>query len=182
MPRPTSTFGDFVTTVTNQITVPKVVDNILGGNFALMRFLGNSRPWPGGDQVLLPIKIVKSTSLGSYAGFDTLSTAQTSDRIQASVDPRQYYASVVISNIQQAVNQGAGRVLDLLTVEIASKADDLKDTMGANFYLDGTGNASKAVTGLVAAVDDNTSINKVMVEVKSDYMLEQPGIRQYAFA
>src|SRR3990167_11451835 len=104
MARPVSTFSDFVLSVTNQVYAKKVVDNILNGNFGLMRFLGSSRPWGGGDQKLLPVKIQKGTSNGSYAGLDTLSTAQTSDRILASVDPKQYYGSVVVSRIPQAVN------------------------------------------------------------------------------
>ena len=158
MARPASTFSDFVLSVTNQVYVKKVVDNILNGNFALMRFLSNSRPWDGGDQVLMPIKIQKGTSNGSYAGLDTLSTAQTSDRILASIDPKQYYGSVVISGIQQAVNAGDGRVLDLLAVEMESKAGDLKDSMGDGFYSDGTGNTNKDITGLRAAVDDSTFV------------------------
>ena len=158
MPRPVSAFSDFVLSVTNQVYVKKVVDNILNGNFGLMRFLSNSRPWPGGDQLLLPIKIQKGTSNGSYAGLDTLSTAQTSDRIMAAVSTRQYYGSVVVSGIQQAVNQGDGRVLDLLATEMESKAADLKDTMGDGFYSDGTGNADKDIVGLRAAVDDSTFV------------------------
>ena len=158
MARPVSAFSDFVLSVTNQTYIKKVVDNILNGNFGLMRFLSNSRPWNGGDQVLQPIKIQKGTSNGSYAGLDTLSTAQTSDRIMAAIEPRQYYASVVVSGIQQAVNQGDGRVLDLLATEMESKASDLKDTMGDGFYGDGTGNANKDIVGLRAAVDDSTFV------------------------
>ena len=76
----------------------------------------------------------------------------------ASVDPRQSYASIVISGMQQAVNQGEARVLDLLAVELESKANDLKDQMGDQFYSTGTGNNSKEITGLLAAVDDNTDV------------------------
>src|SRR3990167_3066674 len=158
MARPLSTFSDFVLSVTNQVYVKKVVDNILNGNFGLMRFLSNSRPWEGGDQLLMPIKIVKSTTNGSYSGLDTLSTAQTSDRILASVDPKQYYGSVVISGIQQAVTSGDGKVLDLLATEMESKAADMKDTMGDGFYSDGTGNSNKDITGLRAVVDDSTFV------------------------
>ena len=87
-----------------------------------------------------------------------MSTAQTSDRILASVDPKQYYGSVVISGIQQAVNSGDGKVLDLLATEMESKAADMKDTMGDGFYSDGTGNSNKDITGLRAAVDDSTFV------------------------
>lgn len=158
MARPTSTFSDFVTTVTNQVYVKKVVDNILTGNFGLMRFMANSRPWAGGDQIILPIKIAKSTGGGSYSGLDTFNVAQSSERIMASVDPKQSYRSVVISGIQQAVNQGDGKVLDLLAVEMESKAADMKDDLGTQFYSDGTGNSSKDITGLAAAVDDATNV------------------------
>ena len=158
MARPSSTFSDFVLSTTNQTLVPKVVDNILNGNFGLMRFLSNSEPWNGGDQLMLPVKIQKGTANGSYAGLDTLSTAQTSDRILASVDPKQYYGAVVVSGIQRAVNSGDGKVLDLLATEMSSKADDLKDTLGDGFYGDGTGNANKDLTGLRAAVDDSTFV------------------------
>ena len=158
MARPVSTFSDFVLSVTNQVYVKKVVDNILNGNFGLMRFLSNSRPWPGGDQVVLPIKIAASTGGGSYSGLDTFSTAQSSERIMASVDPRQSYRSVVISGIQQAVNQGDGKVLDLLATEMESKAADMKDDLGTQFYSNGTGNTNKDITGLAAAVDDSTNV------------------------
>lgn len=180
MARPTTTFTDFVASVTKQVYVPKVVENILEGNFALMRFLGNSRPWPGGDQVILPVKMRESTALGSYSGLDTFSTAQSNEREMASVDPRQSYASIVISGMQQAVNAGEGRVLDLLAVEMESKANDLKDAMGDQFYSTGTGNSSKDITGLLAAVDDNTDVSKMASQ--SDYMLGRPSIRYYAMA
>lgn len=159
MARPVnSAFSDLVLSVTNQVYAKKVVDNILNGNFGLMRFLSNSRPWAGGDQILLPVKMRESTSGGSYAGLDTLSTAQTSDREMAAVLPRQYYHSVVVSGIQQAVNQGDGKVLDLLATEMESKAADMKDNLGDGFYSDGTGNENKDIIGLRAAVDDNTFI------------------------
>jgi len=38
MARPTSTFSDFVLSVTNQVYVRKVVDNILNGNFGEISF------------------------------------------------------------------------------------------------------------------------------------------------
>ena len=135
-----------------------------------MRFLGKARPWAGGDQIILPIKIQKSTSLGSYSGLDTFTTAQTSERIMASVDPKQYYASIVISGIQEAVNAGEGRLLDLLATEMESKAADLKDDMADGFYSDGTTNSSKVITGVHAACDDSTNVTTYEGISRSTYV------------
>lgn len=151
-------FSAFVTTITQDKFVPKVVDNILRGNVLCMRFLGqNSRPWGSGHILNVPIKYQKSTSGGSYAGFDTLSTTQMNTRVLATFSPTQNYFSVVISGIQQAVNKGDAAVLDLLATEMASVADDMADGLGTQLYSDGTGNSSKDITGLDAAVDDGNT-------------------------
>lgn len=147
-------FSAFVTTVTQDRIVPKVVDNVLAGNVALMRFLGSSRPWGSGHQLHLPIKYQSSTSGGSYTGFDVFSTTQVNTRVLTDFDPTQNYFSVVISGIQQAVNKGDAGVLDLLTVEMASVADDMADGLGTQLYSDGTGNAGKDIVGFDAAIDD----------------------------
>jgi hypothetical protein len=75
-------------------------------------------------------------------------------RTKATFDPKQVYGSVVISNIQQAVNKGDAAVLDLLATEMDSVAADLADEIGTQLYADGTGNSSKDFDGLDAAVDD----------------------------
>ena len=145
-------FSEFVTTVTKDRYIPKVIDNVLGGNILLERMLGNARSWGSGTTLKIPIKYQTSSAGGSYSGFDTLSTSQQNTRTLASYDPKQNYFSVVINGIQKAVNQGDAAVLDLLAVEMASVQADMTDELGTQFYSDGTGNSSKDITGLAAAV------------------------------
>ena len=149
-------FSAFVTTVTQDKIVPKVVDNILAGNVLTMRFLAQGRPWGSGHRYDIPIKYQASTSGGSYSGFDAFSTTQVNTRVMATFDPKQNYFSVVLSGIQQAVNKGDAQVLDLLAVEMGSVADDMADGIGTQLYGDGTGNGSKDITGLDAAIDATT--------------------------
>jgi hypothetical protein len=153
-----SNFGNIVDTVTNEYLVPKVTDNILAGNVLLMRWLNGkgAKAWGdvSGSQLLVPLKYQASTSGGWYSGFDTFSTSQMNTRVNATFTPKQLYWSVVLSGIQQAVNQGPQRVLDLLSVEMQSVADDMADSLGTGLYSDGTGTSSKQLTGLDAAVDD----------------------------
>ena len=121
-----------------------------------MRFLGqNTRPWGSGHILRVPIKYQKSTSGGSYEGFDLLSTTQMNTRQLASFEPRQNYFSVVVSGIQLAVNKGDAAVLDLLSTEMDSVANDMADTLGTQMISDGTGNSNKDIVGLDAAIDDS---------------------------
>ena len=147
-------FSAFVTTVTQDKFIPKVTDNVLAGNVLLERFLGNARPWGSGHKLVQPIKYTTSSAGGSYSGFDTMSTSQQNTRVNAEFDPKQSYYSVVVSGIQRAVNRGDAAVLDLLGTEMDSVAADMTDNLGTQLYADGTGNSSKDITGLDAAVDD----------------------------
>ena len=147
-------FTEFVNSVTRDRYVPKVTDNVLAGNVLCMRLLANARPWGGGTQLVVPIKYQTSSAGGSYAGLDLLSTSQQNTRTRAKFDPKQNYFSVVIDGIQQAVNKGDAAILDLLATEMESVAEDMKDGLGTQMYSDGTGNSSKDIVGLDAAIDD----------------------------
>ena len=137
----------------------KVTDNVSNGNVLAMRMLAGRKPggaWGevSGTQLSIPIKYQASTQGGWYSGFDTFSTNPTNTRVLATFTPKQLYWSVAVSGIQQAVNKGAQRVLDLLATEMNSVADDMLDTFGTGLYSDGTATSSKQLTGLDAAVDD----------------------------
>lgn len=153
----------FVTTVTQDRFIPKAVDNILSGNVLAVRLMKNARQWRGGVSIEVPTFLSTAsapgiTTLGSYAGFDTFLVTQENMRQRASFTPSQLYCSIPISGIQRAVNQGDAAVLDLVATEIDWRSKALKDEFGRQLYLDGTGNSSKDILGLVAAVDDSTNV------------------------
>lgn len=150
-----TSFSAFVTTVTNDRIIPRVVDNILLGNVATMRFLGNSKPWGGGHQLGIPIKYQTSTAGGSYRMWETFSTSQQNTRVQAKFDPKYNYQSITIANPQLAVNKGEAQVLDLLKVEMASNADDMADRIGTQMYsAGGATSGTDDIIGFDAAIDD----------------------------
>ncbi len=170
-----SEYGAIVDTVTYEYIVPKVCDNILGGNVLAMRFLQNQKPataWGSevsGAFLGIPLKYQSSTSGGWYTGFDTFSTGQRNTRVLATYSPKQLYWSVGASGIQQGVNKGPQRILDLLTVEMNSVADDMADTFGTGLYSDGTGTSNKQLTGLSAAVNDGSAITTYAGLLRATY-------------
>lgn len=153
--------GNFVTTITQDRFIKKVVDNVLNGNVLAMRLMRNAKSWRGGVSIEVPVNLSAFTNLGSYSGFDAFNTAQQSTRQRASFTPSQVYASIAISGIQHATNQGEAAQVDLVSAEMEQRSRELKDELGTELYSDGTGNSSKDFVGLQAAVDDSTNVRKL---------------------
>lgn len=107
----------------------------------------------------IPTQVLGRTQLGSYAGADVFGTAQEDVRQQFTINPSQYYANLTITGIQRAANKGKEAIVDLLTAEFTSVSRALNDLMGTDLYGDGTGNNNKALTGLIAQVDDGTNVS-----------------------
>ena len=148
----------FVTTTTQTRLLPASVENILNGNVLNTRLLRNAVAWRGGTSIDIAVELNDISGVGSYFGFDQLTTTQENIRERAIFQPSQYFANVAISGIQKAVNKGEAAVLDLVTEVLRFRTKRLSDEMGTDLYLDGTGNNNKAVLGLQAAVDDSTSV------------------------
>ena len=151
------TFDQFVKSVTQDEILPEVIDTVLGGNVLSLRLMSTPKKWVG-ETLKVPVKYQKSSSGGSFDGYDTFSTTQASTRVSMSFNPKAEYQSVTISNLQRGVNGGKAKVVDLIGVEMESAQQDMIDNIGTRFYGDGTGNGSKDFTGLVAAVDDGTNV------------------------
>src|SRR3990167_8152436 len=150
--------SSFVTTITQDRFLPKVVDSVLNGNVLTMRLLWNTRPWRGGTSIEVPVNLSAYTALGSYSGFDTFITTQQSTRQRATFVPSQVYVNLTVSGIQKAIATGDAAVVDLIATEMEQRARDLKDEIGTEVYSDGTGNSSKDILGIQAAVDDSTNV------------------------
>ena len=164
----------FVSDVTQDRFVPKVIDNIYSGNVLTMRLSKNPKVWRGGTQIIQPVYLSPVTTVGSYSGFDSFITTQETKTQRAAFNPSQVYASVQISGIQAAINSGDAAVVDLIASELNITAEALRQELGDEVYGDGTGNSSKDILGLVAAVDDSTNVSRKEVAfVKLSYMLEQ---------
>lgn len=150
--------SNFVSDLTQDRFIPKVVDNIYGGNLLLMRLWRNHKTWNGGTKIVQPVYLKPVTNVGSYSGFDTFGMTQETKTALANFDPSQVYASVVISGIQRALNAGDSKVIDLITSELDITAEAIKQELGSELYGDGLGNNGKDFLGLAAAVDDGTSV------------------------
>lgn len=147
-----------VTTTTNTILLPKVVDTILDSNVFATRMLTKAQRWTG-EQIRKAIKTSKNSEGGSFDGFDTLSTNAVDTRNNLEFDARFYEIPVVLPLTEISKNKAdtTQGVIDLMSIEMASTAEDMADDIGTLFYGDGTGNGGKDFLGLEAIVDDGTN-------------------------
>ena len=150
--------GNIVNSITQELLFGPVIDNFYEGNVLLQRLKSKKKSWSTGRRLLIPIQVEDRTALGSYSGADAFDTNQEDVRQQFVIDPSQYYANLTITGIQAAANKGREGIVDLMTAELQSVGTALPQKMGTDLYGDGTGNNSKAITGLVAHVDDATNI------------------------
>ena len=151
-------FGNRVTTTTQDKILPKVVDTILNGNVFATRMLEKAETWGAGEKLKVPVKFEKNTTGTSFAGFDTLSTSATNNRVNMEFQPSFYSMTVALPLTELSVNSGEEKVIDLAKLEMASTAQDMADDIGTLFYGDGTGNGGKDPLGLAAIVDDGTAV------------------------
>lgn len=162
--------GNFVSSTTRQRFFEKAVDNAYSGNVLFERLRSQARPWSGGRQLVITTNIAKRTQGGSFSGFDSLPVAQEDTRIQMTVDPAEYTSSpLTFSGIQLAVNKGPEAFLNLMATEFQYAAKDLSDKIGDTIYLDGTGNSSKDINGLVYHVDDATNVVTYQNQSRNTY-------------
>jgi hypothetical protein len=103
-----------------------------------------------------PVKYQKGVAGTSFAGFDVLPTSASDTRVLAVYNPRFYAINVALPGTEIAANNTVQKVMDLATVEMRSRAQDMADDIGTLLYADGTGNANKDFLGLGAVVDDGT--------------------------
>lgn len=160
---------NIVNSITQEDLFPAVVDNFYEGNALWMRLRGKRKSWSTGRQLLLPVEVAGRNSGGSYSGFDTFTVTQEDVRQQFSVDPSQYYFSATVSGIQAAANRGKQGLVNLISEEMRSVGRAMNHQIGDDLYGDGTGNSSKAITGLVAHVDDSTDVTTYQGLSRSTY-------------
>jgi hypothetical protein len=148
---------DIVTT-TIQSRSGKLADNTLKSNALLFRLRskGNVKPFSGGDVIFqeLMYNDTDTSNAGSYSGYDNINITPNSPITAAEFDIKQYAAAVTVSGLDELKNSGKERIIDLLEARIMVAEKQMMNALSTGLYGDGTGNNSKDLTGLQAAVAD----------------------------
>jgi hypothetical protein len=133
----------------------QLTDNIFTAR-PLTNFLmdkGRIRMLDGGTKIVEPLVYGTNDTVGSYAGYDTISAAE--------YDWKQYAASIAISGIEEAKNNGEAAIINLLEAKIMQAEESMREGFNQMFFADGTGNSGKDWLGLAALVDSAGTVGGI---------------------
>ena len=155
---------DEILSTTLKNYIPKLTDNIFSAR-PLFYALTNGqtiRRISGGANIVVPIIYGTNTTAGSYSGTDTISITAQEGISAAEYSWGQYAATVTISGIEEAKNNGEAQIIDLLEGKIFQTQETVIENMNTMFWADGLGNGGKDWNGLhLIVAKPNTTLGGI---------------------
>lgn len=109
----------------------------------------------GGDFIAVPLVYALNGTVSSYSDTDQIATTRSDIFDRAEYPWKEYAGTVVISELEKDRNAGTGTVFPILPAKLENLRVSMRSQYNADFYGDGTGNNSKAFTGLKNLVPDD---------------------------
>lgn len=122
---------------------------------------GRIRMLNGGTKIVEPIIYGENNTVGSYSGYDSLSLTPQTGISAAEFEWRQYAASISISGIEEAKNNGEQEIINLLEAKIMQAEESMREGFNEMFFADGTGNSSKDWNGLGNLVEASGTVGGI---------------------
>lgn len=140
--------------------IPKKMHNqISKSSPTMLALMRKDETWDQGGDVIQPhLKYKRSTTNGSYKGYDTFDITPQDTRTSAMFYMKQLYGNFTISGYEEAADKGDNAVFKLLKIAMEDAEEDLKDKFATQIFGNGTGNGGKDILGISAAVDDGTNV------------------------
>ena len=109
---------------------------------------GRIRMLNGGTKIVEPLIYGQNSTVASYSGYDSLALTPQEGISAAEYDWKQYAASIAISGIEEAKNNGEQEIINLLEAKIMQAEESMRESFNQMFFADGTGNGGKDWNGL----------------------------------
>lgn len=158
MPFANSSYSDILTT-TIESRSGELANNWENNNALLrkLRAKSNVKPFSGGHLIMQEIGYTDASTINanSYSGYEVINIAPNSPISSAQFSIKQYAGAVSMSGLEMLQNSGKEAFIDLMESRMQIAEGQLLNRMDYDMYQDGTGNASKNITGLAAAVPDD---------------------------
>lgn len=122
---------------------------------------GRIRMLNGGTKIVEPLIYGQNDTVGSYSGYDSLALTPQTGISAAEFEWKQYAASISISGIEEAKNNGEQEIINLLEAKIMQAEESLREGFNQMFFSDGTGNSGKNWNGLGNLVEATGSVGGI---------------------
>ena len=122
----------------------------------------------GGAKIVEPLIYGQNSTVKPYSGYDTISLTQQTGISAAEFDWKQYAASIAISGIEEAKNNGEQEIINLLEAKIMQAEESMREGFNQMFFGDGTDtlgaggtNSGNTWNGLTNLVDSTGTVGGV---------------------
>jgi hypothetical protein len=129
---------------------------------------GRIRMLNGGTKIIEPLIYGENTTVKPYSGYDTIDLTPQSGISAAEYDWKQYAASIAISGIEEAKNNGEQAIVNLLEAKIMQAEESIKEGFNAMFFGNGTDtlgaggtNSGKSWNGLGNLVESGNTVGGI---------------------
>jgi hypothetical protein len=122
---------------------------------------GRLRMVDGGTKIVEPLIYGQNSTVASYSGYDTIGLTAQDGMSAAEYDWKQYAASIAISGIEEAKNNGEAAIINLLEAKIMQAEESMKEGFNQMFFGDGTGNSGKNWNGLGNLVESGNTVGGI---------------------
>lgn len=122
---------------------------------------GRIRTESGGTKIVEQLIYGQNDTVKSYSGYETLSLTPQEGITAAEYDWKQYGASIAISGIEEAKNNGEHAIIDLLEAKIMQAEESLREGFNQMFFGDGTGNSGKNWNGLGNIIESGNTLGGI---------------------
>ena len=109
------------------------------------------RKLSGGVTIVEPL-IYAEGQAGSYGEWDAIQIVPQEGISAAEYPWRQLFATIAISGLEEAQNNGEEAVINLLDAKVMQAEETMKTKLNRMLYADGTGNSGKDFLGLALLV------------------------------
>jgi hypothetical protein len=122
---------------------------------------GRIRMLNGGTKIVEPLIYGQNSTVASYSGYDTISLTPQEGISAAEFEWKQYAASIAISGIEEAKNNGEQEIINLLEAKIMQAEESLREGFNQMFFSDGTGNSGKNWNGLGNLIESGNTVGGI---------------------
>jgi hypothetical protein len=122
---------------------------------------GRIRTESGGTKIVEQLIYGQNDTVKSYSGYETLALTPQEGITAAEYDWKQYGASIAISGIEEAKNNGEHAIIDLLEAKIMQAEESLREGFNQMFFSNGTGNSGKNWNGLGNIIERGNTLGGI---------------------
>jgi hypothetical protein len=149
-----TTLANYRDQLTDNVFSDRVLTNHLMTN-------GRIRMVNGGTKIVEPLIYGSNSTVSSYSGYDPISLTAQDGISAAEYEWKQYAASIAISGIEEAKNNGEQEIINLLEAKIMQAEESMREGFNAMFFADGTGNSGKNWNGLGNLIESGNTVGGI---------------------